>query len=261
MWSNLELSSTQFELGRDLASRLWVEIRTLDRQANQFDPLIGQRCQFGFSLPSAPMQRDSSSRGPRHQIRAVFPRDRLRGGPSERRRVAPGALDKCWTAAIPGRLELIISSHLLYISTLRPRPTGPSGGREKLVGGDGAMAILGPAEVQGDGQWQWQWQWQWNGRRSSWQPVLFAAHKRSVHIVVYTMGTVKASACAGQPARPLPGPVCPVFSSPVQWRATSLRAYLELPSMQCLSGGWVGQNGVQCRSPRRRSFCVQPGLW
>lgn len=69
MWSNLELSSTLFELGwarmpggsggggRDQVSRALghlEEIRTFDRQPNQLGALIGQGGSSRFSLPSAP---------------------------------------------------------------------------------------------------------------------------------------------------------------------------------------------------------------
>lgn len=103
MWSNLELSSTSFELGwaripggtcgaaavgRDLISGLWEGIRTLDRQPNQLDPLIGQRGPVKIYKvlgrhPACLQDRDCPGQGSKVAINpsctTVFPRDRLGG--------------------------------------------------------------------------------------------------------------------------------------------------------------------------------------
>lgn len=85
MWSNLELSSTLFELGRarmagGLAVEVgiwshgsWEDIRTLDHRLNQLDPLIGQGAKSRFQSV-ATLQRDLVGQGSEVSIRAVFPR-------------------------------------------------------------------------------------------------------------------------------------------------------------------------------------------
>lgn len=89
MWSNLELSSTLFELGRarmpgGLAAEVgevgmwshgsWEEIRTLDHHLNQLDPVIGQGAKSRIQSSVATLQRDLVGQGSEVSIRAVFPR-------------------------------------------------------------------------------------------------------------------------------------------------------------------------------------------
>lgn len=80
-------------MGRDLVSRVWEEIRALDRQPNQLDPLIGHWGPVKISVARRYPCREEGGcpgQGSKVAIRAVFPRDRLGGDePYTRRRVQP----------------------------------------------------------------------------------------------------------------------------------------------------------------------------
>lgn len=159
MWSNLELSSTLFELGRarmpgGLAAEVvevgiwshgsWEEIRTLDHQLNQLGPVIGQGAKHpsqDFSLWSLPCRETWSGRGLRYQSELYSQGSihHLRGEPS-------GKEGRDCT------LDILLNCRYLWSSRIDrfPQPPDRPGQVEQLVGGGWCHGDPWPAE---HGQW------------------------------------------------------------------------------------------------------------